>query len=100
MTWPQYRRRQCTVGDFTIDLSPLETELLSTLLIRYPAPMRVGELIEVVYPNPDAEPDWAASVITKALRSLAHKVGAFRLEFVQRVGYRLCQVPDDIARAA
>lgn len=101
MTWPQYLRRQCSIGDFTINLSPLETELLSTLLIRYPCPMTVAELVEVVYEDPDFEPKWAEDIITGGMRSLARKVGSFRIEINGRyVGYRLCQVPADATKVA
>lgn len=58
MTWPQYRRRQCSVGNWIVKLSPTETELLSTLLIRYPNPVTITELVEAVYPDPDAEPEY------------------------------------------
>jgi DNA-binding winged helix-turn-helix (wHTH) protein len=100
MTWPQYLRHQCRIGDFIISLSPMETELLSTLLIRYPGPVTIRELIEIVYDDPEQEPEWAESTVYGAIRQLAHKIGKFRIETTCRLGYRLCQFPSDSVKIA
>lgn len=101
MTWPQYRRRQCSIGDFVIGLTPVETELLSTLLIRYPEPVTLDELIGVVYPDPDLEPEHAEGGVADRMRNLARKVGAFRITNKGRFrGYWLCQRPEDVSIAA
>ena len=71
-TWPQYLRRQCTV---IASLSEQENELLSTLLLRRPAPIAVNELIEAIYPNPDFEPESAAKNIAALVDRLGQKIG-------------------------
>lgn len=70
MTWPQYLRRECTFNGDVIKLGRVQTEILSTLLMRSPAPVSASDLIEAVYPNPDKEPDWADSCI----KVLVHRV--------------------------
>ena len=101
MTWPQYRRRQCSIGDFVIGLTDVETELLSTLLIRYPEPVGLDELIDVAYPNPDLEPEDAAFAVADRMRKLARKLGIFRIKNNGRYrGYWLCQRPEDMRDAA
>lgn len=102
MTMPMYRRHECRVtGDFVVHLTPLETELLSTLLVLYPRPVTVGDLIEAVYTGEDGGPLWADDIVTNGMRSLAHKVGSYRFEVNGRyIGYRLLQCADDVKRAA
>lgn len=101
MTWPEYRRRQCRIGDFTVPLTAVETEMLSTLLIRYPEPVTLAELIDVVYPDPDLEPEDAKGSVAERMRALARKVGAFRITYNGRFrGYWLCQRPEDVGVAA
>ena len=101
MTWPQYRRGECSIDHWIIGLSRAETELLSTLLIRYPAPVTVRDLIEIVYPDPDAEPECPEAQIVQQMSRLTRKIGAFRLEnHGRRIGYRLCQFPHDTRVAA
>jgi len=96
MTWPQYRRSQCTIGNWTVDLSPIEAELLSTLLVRYPNPVTINELIEIVYPDPDAEPECPAGQIVQRMMHLARKIGTFRIDNCGKtIGYRLYQCPSD-----
>lgn len=99
MTWPQYKRSECQVsGEFIVSLSPLETEILSTLLLRYPEPVSVNDLIEAVYLDADTEPDWAESTIYQALRHIAHKVGTFRIATHRGIGFRVVQAAGDLRR--
>jgi hypothetical protein len=100
MTWPQYLRRECRIGDFLIPLSPIETELLLVLLVRYPAPVTVGELIDAIYPDPDREPEFADDQIRQSVRRLARRVGTFRIFACDRLGYRICQRACDPQRWA
>lgn len=101
MTWPEYRRRQCRIGAFLIGLTHVETELLSTLLVRYPQPVTLGELIEALYPDPDHEPDEAETIVIERMRKLASKVGAFRIKGGRRYrAYWLCQRAEDVRIAA
>lgn len=101
MTWPQYRRRQCAIGEFVIQLSRIETELLFALLVRYPQPITLGELVEFIYPNPDMEPEAAETAVVQRMHKLARKVGAFRIVTNGRYrGYSLCQRPEDVRLAA
>jgi|EndMetStandDraft_4_1072995.scaffolds.fasta_scaffold129243_1 DNA-binding winged helix-turn-helix (wHTH) protein len=101
MTWPQYRRNQCSIESFVIDLTDVEAELLSILLVRYPEPVMLDDLIGAAYPDPDLEPDDARGAVTERMRNLARKLGAFRIKTNGRFrGYWLCQKPEDIGIAA
>ncbi len=98
MTWPQYLRRECRIEDFVVSLSPIETELLAVLLIRYPAITPVEQLVEAVYSNPDEGPEWPEDQIFQKMRSLSRKVGTFRIQNIGRsFGYMLFQTPADLA---
>ncbi len=92
MTWPQYRRRECRV---VAALSPLEAELIATLLLRYPAPVSTAELIEAIYPDPDVEPDSAVTQIHALVRKAGHKIGRRHIA-ASPLGYRLVQRPADL----
>lgn len=101
MTWPQYLRNECSIGEFVIRLTEGEAQLLSTLLVRYPEPVRLDDLIETLYPNPDLEPEDAEGVVSERMRNLARKIGTFRINNCGRYrGYWLCQRPEDAPMAA
>jgi DNA-binding response OmpR family regulator len=101
MTWPEYQRRQCRIGAFVVQLTPLETELLSALLVGYPHSVTIEALIESAYPDPDSEPDDAEATIIEGIRKLARKIGAFRIMGNARYrAYSLRNRPEDISIAA
>lgn len=57
MTWPQYQRGCCLVDGEQVYLTPTQTELLSTLLIRRGCLLGREELWELVWPDPEYAPD-------------------------------------------
>lgn len=78
MTMPQYRRRECTYRGQTVKLTPTETEIVSTLLVLRGRHVPFNDLIEILWPNPDEEPDYAYNTINKFLTFLRRKLpGAF-----------------------
>ncbi len=95
MTWPQYQRRECQVGDFVLPLSPREAEVLLVLLMRYPRETELATLIGALWPLPDDEPEYAETSIYKAIMSLRRRLGAFRIVGHGRHGYMLVQRPAD-----
>lgn len=98
MTWPQYLRGECSVSGI-VKLSPMEADVLLALLVRYPEPVPVGDLIECCYPDPDAEPDWAEGNIHAAIARLRRTLGDQFLKDHCRLGYRLLQ-PREAGAAA
>jgi DNA-binding response OmpR family regulator len=94
MTWPQYLRGECTASGFRVKLSRLQTELLSTLMLRYPNPVKAGELIEAVWPD-DNEPDSSNTGLGSLIRDLRLKLGGFRIISHRSFGYRLAQRRED-----
>jgi DNA-binding response OmpR family regulator len=72
MTMPQFRRQECVVDGRIVNLSPLQTELLSILLIRRGAYSTYSLLIELAYP--DYEPDWAHNSLRVTLYHLRAKI--------------------------
>jgi DNA-binding response OmpR family regulator len=100
MTWPQYLRRECRIGEFVIKLSPQETEVLSTLLMRYPDSLTVTELIEAVWPDADHEPDYAVALIGQHIWHLRQKLGFFRIGSCRGFGYHLVQSPKDMVKTS
>jgi DNA-binding response OmpR family regulator len=95
MTWPQYKRQECQLGGFVILLSPQETELLFLLLVRYPTPIMVSEIIEWVWPHPDFEPNTAENNCRHLIRQLRLKLGKFHVTGRTNFGYRLAQTPQE-----
>jgi hypothetical protein len=94
MTWPQYLRRECTVGEFTVKLSPHEAEVLLFLLLRCPNPVSRDEVLEWLYQEPDVEPDYAMGNVHSTIRNLKQKIGGFHVVSRLGYGYRLRQHPD------
>ena len=74
MTMPQYRRRECTFNGQTVKLTPTETEIVSTLLVLRGRCVRKSELVEILFPNPDDEPDWFNNWISVYLCRLKDKL--------------------------
>jgi hypothetical protein len=56
----------------------------------------INELIEIVYPDPDSEPEFPAGQIVQRMMHLARKIGTFRIDNCGKtIGYRLYQCPSD-----
>lgn len=89
MTWPQYLRNQCKLGDRLIKLLPRESKILSTLLLRFPRPTDMNTLIESVYENPDTEPELAHSVVYGTICKLRRKLGYGAILRIRRDAYIL-----------
>lgn len=89
MTWPQYQRRECTVFGYRVRLSRLQAEVLSTLLVRFPYTVPIGDLIEATWP--DAEPDHSKSALHRLIRELRIKLGGYLIIGRPSFGYRLAQ---------
>jgi DNA-binding response OmpR family regulator len=89
MTWPQYRRGECTAWGFKVKLSRLQAEVLSTLLVRFPFTVPINELIEATWP--DDEPDHSKSNLHRLIGELRVKLGGFHIIGRRSFGYRLAQ---------
>lgn len=74
MTWPQYKRRECTFEGLVVRLTPTECELLSTLLVRRGRVVSYGDIIEALWPDPECEPDWSRNEISQYRRMLRRKL--------------------------
>ena len=89
MTFPQYRRGECTAWGFRVKLSRLQTEVLATLLMRFPFTVPIGDLIESTWP--DNEPDHSKSALHRLISELRVKLGGFHIIGRPSFGYRLEQ---------
>jgi len=68
MTAPQYRRHECTIDGRKEHFWPHCAEVLATLLVSNPDRfICANSLIESLWPNPDLEPDYAKSIIQRAI---------------------------------
>lgn len=100
MTWPQYQRRECTACGFKVRLSEMQAEILLVLLLRYPGPVPVPDMIEAAWHDaqwrdPDAEPSSAYNTVQLTLQHLRAKIGGFHIHGRRTYGYRLVQHPGD-----
>lgn len=98
MTWPQYLRRECTVCGFHVGLSDLQAEILLVLLLRYPGPVPLADLVEACWhdaqwADADAEPSSAENTALTTLNHLRGKIGGFHIKGRRNFGYRLVQEP-------
>lgn len=66
-----YRRNEVDVGGLIVRLSPLEAEVLSTIIMR-PLTSR-AQIIEAVWPDPDLEPDSAHNMVSVTISRLRRK---------------------------
>ena len=56
-----------------IDLTPWSKNsrrIIAAIALAYPGKVKVRDLIPVVYPDPDKEPDWAADSIKSTIFSM------------------------------
>lgn len=98
MTWPQYLRRRCRYYGRTLRLGSCEVEILLTLLLRRGTIVPVGEIVESVYPDANAEPDWAEANVRVRVHYLRRKLpGVIQGEWGR--GYTI-DLPAQLARAA
>lgn len=74
MTIPQLRRLQCTFYGRTVQLSYNEAELLAVLLIRRGRPTSFNNLVGLIYPDPDDEPDWSVNCVRVTLHRMRKKL--------------------------
>lgn len=93
MTWPQFRRAECRIGEWIIRLTRREADLLLLLMLRCPEPVTLNEMIEWIWPYPDDEPDSAEGNAYEAMRSLRYKIGSYRVIGRKGFGYYLRQFP-------
>jgi DNA-binding response OmpR family regulator len=63
MTWPMYLRHECLIEGELIQFTKSEAEVVATLLLNRGKAFSADELIESLYPDPDAEPDSAKRAV-------------------------------------
>jgi len=84
MTLPQSRRSHVTVGDREIYLTRQEHQIVEHLLLSRPRYVTRDELIQVLWPDPDLEPDYAENTVG------AHICRARRKGVpITRLGYKM-----------
>jgi hypothetical protein len=89
MTLPQSRRHEATVNGTVTHFSRLEHALLSALLIRGSAASSRSCLTEIVWPNPDLEPEWSSRCLYVFIMRIRAK--GVRITNCHGVGYVLTQ---------
>jgi len=89
MTWPQYLRHECTAWGFRVRLSRLQTAVLAVLLMRFPAPVPVADIVEATWP--DEEPDNSITRVAELIGELRRKLGGFHIIARPGFGYQLQQ---------
>ena len=89
MTWPQYRRCEVAVSGRVVKLSPQAADLIAFMLIRRGHALSRGELVEMLWPNPDREPEWAERQIDVLIHRTRRLIGFGWIEGIWGRGYRL-----------
>lgn len=89
MTWPQYLRGECLQDGRVIKLTNHEALLLSILLMRRGRPTKPEDLVPMVYPDSESEPDWAVSCIALYVIGLRRKLGYDAIWSKRHFGYSI-----------
>ena len=97
MTWPQYERGEVAIDGRPVKLSPRETVIVALLLMRRGCFVAVNDLIEMIWPNPDLEPENAAQGLTVYVCRLRKKLGADAIENLWGRGFRIPREHEGIA---
>lgn len=92
MTLPMARRHEAEINGRVVRFYPMTHRLLEILMIRGPRWTLHGEMIEMMYPDPDAEPDHARKVIDQSICVLRR--AGVEISCFTKVGYRLRQPGD------
>lgn len=97
MTWQMYRVGVCSYQGQFVHLTRTETEIVSALLLRRGQRVRLHELIEAVYPDPDFEPDTAKNCILVLLSRVRRKLPGL----IQTLGWGwIIDTPHELRAAA
>lgn len=92
MTWPQYRRCACTVGEWETHIAGRSAaEVLLLLLLRRGHIVSVVEFIEWLWPNPDNEPEFAYDLIHRYMMNLRRSIGTEIVDTHHGRGYSICR---------
>jgi DNA-binding response OmpR family regulator len=88
MTAPQLRRHECSIDGRVVHLRQTLADLLALLLVNGPDKYMPKEaLIEMLWPNPDFEPDWAEAILFRRIHELRNR--GVQIESCYRFGYRI-----------
>ena len=75
MTWPMMKRKQISIDGRKVRLSYGKTAIVVTLLLRRGRATPIDLLIEILYPDPDREPEYAANLIRRHICELRRDAG-------------------------
>lgn len=89
MTWPDYRRGEVQVRGKRVRLMPQCVEIVAALLMNRGRTLSRGTLIEMIWPNPDAEPDWAERQINVQICRIRKAIGACAVVTEWGRGFRI-----------
>lgn len=90
MTWPQYKARVCCVdGRILVRLSPQQTELLLMLMLRYPRAVALSDLVEMLWPDAEEEPEAPIDACRQQFDKLRRRIGSGCITTDYGFGYRL-----------
>lgn len=110
MTWPQYLRRVCVVDDRVVKMGRTEAEVVLALLLRRGKMVAASELIEIVWPDADSEPQQPEQVLYHVIWTLTRHIPGLietngrqtrYLRYIQRHGRcYMIPLPAEAMRAA
>jgi DNA-binding response OmpR family regulator len=89
MTWPQYKRKECTFKGTIVKLTNHEIEILSVLMMNHPRPVTRDHLIESLYLYNDNEPDFSENCINQFITRLRNKLGKRIIINRRMIGFSL-----------
>lgn len=74
MTWPQYRRHECSRFGRLVRLAPKEAELLLLYLLRRGEIVSTDEAVAFLWPDPDHSPLYERTTFYQHRSALAAKL--------------------------
>jgi hypothetical protein len=83
MTWHEYCRNRCTIDGLRCRIAPAMAELLALLLLTDPKRfVSLDDILDVLWPNPDLQPETWRNVVSVHMSALV----ALGIQIERRVG--------------
>jgi DNA-binding response OmpR family regulator len=89
MTLPQYHRNECSVDGRKVHLTMQEKALLLTLLLRKGHMTSLVLFIEILWENPDTQPECADDLVRSLVIRVRNKIKPYRIVNRHGFGYIL-----------
>jgi DNA-binding response OmpR family regulator len=89
MSWPEHTRNEVRINGRPVRLMPQRHKILAALLLNRGRLVSLNDLIGMVWPHPDNEPEWPENVVKVQVSKMRQQVGKWVIETVWGRGFRI-----------